>query len=222
KLDAVKNGVACFLSSCRHEFTEDYYESASHRFCNETCVTQYQNEIDIKTKEASDKLRELKRKEMETLAVTNTAICNNWTDAEVARHAHNIVNTKIRPILEANPNACVYPVFAASYRQQQESTAFLTQRGGSYQSTSRDGSLITGSQLWNAGFQRMVLYEQRNWVNMAALEKKMQQIIALEFGRRLFRNYFGGGRPAKDGEQLNYGVYLTYNAAGYGDFVLCA
>ncbi|KAJ3013165.1 UNVERIFIED_CONTAM: hypothetical protein HDU68_000833 [Siphonaria sp. JEL0065] len=136
----------------------------------------------------------MKRQELETLAASNAAIEPTWTDAEVAAQARNIVNEQISPIL-AYPSACIYPCFAARYSHEQESTAFLTQRGGSYESTSRgklvsqkasrriltksDGSIITASQLWAAGFQRKMLYEQRNWVNMAALEKKIQQILAL-------------------------------------------
>ncbi|KAJ3120472.1 hypothetical protein HK100_012781, partial [Physocladia obscura] len=181
----------------------------------------------------------MKRQELETLAASNDAIEPTWTDAEDAAQFCIIVNEQISPIL-AYPSACIYPCFAARYRHEQESTAFLTQRGGSYESTSRgtlvsqkasrpiltksDGSVITASQLWAAGFQRKMLYEQRNWVNMATLEKKIQQILALELklpiGRRLFRNYFGGGSAAKDGEHLTYGVYLTYSVSGFGDFML--
>ncbi|KAI8608850.1 hypothetical protein BC830DRAFT_911025 [Chytriomyces sp. MP71] len=154
-------------------------------------------------------LRLLKQQELDQLRETNDTIEQNWTDRQTDTEAHKIV---------------------------EESTAFLTQRGGSYQSMSRGmlvslqalrplmtklaGAIITATQLWSFGFQRMMFFEQRNWVNMAALER-VQQILAIEInlpiGRRLFRNYFGGGRPAKDGEHLRYSVYLTYCKTGCRD-----
>ncbi|KAJ3004007.1 UNVERIFIED_CONTAM: hypothetical protein HDU68_005378 [Siphonaria sp. JEL0065] len=167
--------------------------------------------------EKAENLRQLKKQELTTLRVTNGAIKDNWSDSKIDIEARKIVTEKICPILNSSPTACVYPFFAISYRQETKSTAFLTQRGGSYASASPN-------HLWSAGFKRMMLYEQRNWVNMAGLEKRVQQILAADLGipigRRLFRNYFGGGRAAKDGEHMMYGLYLTYCETGFGDFVL--
>ncbi|KAJ3020707.1 UNVERIFIED_CONTAM: hypothetical protein HDU68_009999, partial [Siphonaria sp. JEL0065] len=113
------------------------------------------------------------------LRANNGTIDEDWTNLEIDEQARKIITAKIRPILERN---------SVSY-----------------------GSTITAQQLYNAGFQRMMLYEQRNWLNMAALEKRIQQILAIAMkvpiGRRLFRDYYGGRKPAPDGEHMRYGVY---------------
>ncbi|KAJ3378917.1 hypothetical protein HDU84_007174 [Entophlyctis sp. JEL0112] len=180
--------------------------------------------------------------ELDKLRETNNIIALNWTVQEIETEARKIVNYVILPISNSNAKACVCPFFAVSYRQQEESTAFLMQRRGSYQSTTRgvlvsqkasrpiltksEGAMINATQLWGSGFQRIMVFEQRNWVNMAALEKKIQRILAIEMklpiGRHLFRNYFGGERTAKGGDHLRYGVYVTFCKTGYWDYVLNA
>ncbi|KAJ3134695.1 hypothetical protein HK100_003379 [Physocladia obscura] len=195
KTDEVKNGMACSISSCRKTLGIGYVEIDGKKYCD---AKFYEKDTGIGD------------------SASNDAIEPTWMDAEDAAQARIIVNEQISPIL-AYPSACIYPCFAARYCHEQESTAFLTQPGGSYESTSR-GKLVSQKA------SHPILTKSDGLTTLGSRISKKDAILAIDFklsnGRRLFRNYFGGGRAAKDGEHLTYGVYLTYSVGGFGDFIL--
>jgi len=190
-------------------------------------------------KKSDERLR-LRQQELQVLIDQGVPIEENWSEGQDERKARDLLAQEpLRSLTQPNSQGVFYPYFALSSRMEIESTAFLTERGGRSKKrrtrgqdrkTSRpilmktNGSVIRPQELWNAGFQKCTLFEMRNWSNVAALERRLQTIIARELnihiGRRLFRDYFGGGKPVEDGDRLKYGLYLTYHLKYEQTFVL--
>jgi hypothetical protein len=134
-------------------------------------------------------------------------------------------------------SGCFYLEFARVDRVEQESIAFLTERGGTYYSkttgelkvakksrpilTHSDGSIIKKSQLFSAGFQITCLFQERNHVNVAALEKHAQKsTLQLPKGHRLHRDYCGGAKVPEDTRHMCFGLYVIFKMDGYSPFTL--
>ena len=134
-------------------------------------------------------------------------------------------------------SGCFYLEFARVDRAQQEATNFLTERGGTYLSkttgerkvakksrpllTHGNGSIIKRTELFAAGFQMMCLFEERNHVNVAALEKHAQKsTLYLPKGRRLHRDYCGGAKVPVDTRHMEFGLYLIFKLDGFSPFIL--
>jgi hypothetical protein len=134
-------------------------------------------------------------------------------------------------------SGCFYLEFARTDRAEQEATAFLTERGGTYYSkttgelkqakksrpvlTHSDGSIIKRTELFAAGFQVTCLCQERNHLNIAALEKFGQQsTLHLPIDRRLHRNYCGGAKVPHSTIHMVFGLYVVYNMDGYTPFSL--
>ena len=143
----------------------------------------------------------------------------------------------VEPMKSLLLSGCFYLEFARVDRAEQEATNFLTERGGSFLSKTTgemkvskksrpilinsDGSIIKKSQLFAAGFQMICLFEERNHVNVAALEKFAQQsTLELPLGHRLHRDYCGGAKVPEDTRHMEFGLYIIFKLDGYSPFTL--
>jgi hypothetical protein len=65
------------------------------------------------------------------------------------------------------------------------------------------------------------LFEERNHLNVAALEKFGQQsTLNLPLGRRLHPDYCGGAKVPEDTRHMCFGLYLIFNLDGHSPFKL--
>lgn len=143
----------------------------------------------------------------------------------------------VEPMKSLLISGCFYLEFARVDRAEQEATSFLTERGGTYFSkttgelkvvkksrsilTHRDGSIIKRTELFAAGFEMMCLFQERNHVNVAALEKFAQQsTLYPPKGRRLHRDYCGGAKVPVDTRHMEFGLYIIFKLNGYSPFNL--
>jgi hypothetical protein len=81
-----------------------------------------------------------------------------------------------------------------------------------------NGKKITHKQFKAQGFRVEMLHEERNYLNVGALEKHGHiETMKLDFGRRLHRKR--GGFPAvkNDSKTMEYGLYVCFNDIGYSN-----
>ena len=139
-------------------------------------------------------------------------------------------------LTQSQSPGCFYIFFTRTDRLGVERTAFLTQRGGSYSSSSgaqiiqkasrpvlthQDGTLISPSELWDSGFQLATIHESRNPTISAAIEKLLHQsTLHLPLGQRLHRNYCGGAKWKPDVAHMMFGVYIVFNHLGHRLFIV--
>lgn len=129
-----------------------------------------------------------------------------------------------------------YLEFARVDRAGLEAFAFLSERGGTYTSKrtgqvkefkksrpvllNQDGTIISKSALTKAGFQVEELYTERNYVNVAALEKiAHQSTLHLPLGHRLHRKC-GGASVPKDTQHMEFGLHVVFNLNGHSPFIV--
>ena len=158
------------------------------------------------------------------------------TDKEIDDWADEFISSELLMKLIKNPKSCFYIFFTRSGnavkfgaefnaldREDVEKIGFLKFRGGSRPVLSKpDGSAISSTELFGkkGGFQTAVIHEERNWCNLARLEKSLhKKLMGLKVGHRLWRKA-GGAQMAEDCESFCYGVHVAYNLEGYGDYVL--
>jgi len=139
-------------------------------------------------------------------------------------------------LLAANSLGCFYIYFADCLRLVTESMGFLTPRGGTYYSKKKKRVVIakasnpilvksnqtpvTKIELSNDGWAVTTLFEERNWANVAAVERTLQKMtLNLPIGRRL-QDYCGGAKVKEQDRHMRFGVYLHYNLKGYGSLLL--
>jgi len=133
---------------------------------------------------------------LERLREEGRPIEPDWTMEQVETKTRELINKQpLKTLLKPDSKGVFYPYSSCSLRHETESTAFLTPRGGQSKrrrtrgqerKTSKpillksNGDTIKPNELWNANFQRTTLFEMRNHVNVFAVEKRLQQIIANE------------------------------------------
>jgi hypothetical protein len=138
-----------------------------------------------------------KQQEIQIFIDRGIPMAPNWTNTQIETKAREILRSEpLLSLLKPDSPGVLYPYYARSSRKDIECTRFLTERGGSYFSKTkqewviqkkskpilrkRNQQIIKPSELWEAGFQTATLFEQRNWVNVAAVEKRLQTIVAVE------------------------------------------
>ena len=179
-------------------------------------------------------LLELKRQELELVRQGNAEITPEKSFSDIKNLWSTICSQY--PMNQLLTHGCFYIEFARVDRAASEAFAFLTERGGIYFSSSKgkivrkgvnkpvllnaDSSLIKKSEMFAAGFQVMELYTERNYVNVAALEKfAHQSTLHLPLGRRLHRKC-GGASVPKDTRHMEFGLYVVFNLNGHSPFIV--
>ncbi|KAJ3409577.1 hypothetical protein HDV05_004394, partial [Chytridiales sp. JEL 0842] len=132
--------------------------------------------------QASETLLEMKRQELELVRQGYAEITPGKSSAEIQSLWAAICSQS--PMKELLISGCFYLEFARVDRAELETFAFLTERGGSYQS--KTTGELNEKVLAAAEFQVVCLHKERNHVNVAALEKHAQKsTLSLPLGRRL-------------------------------------
>ncbi len=159
------------------------------------------------------------------------SIDETMDDRQVSAAVENILAAEpLSSMLAKNSSAAFYIFFSRRDRVNQERTAFLTSRGGARGVDTKKsrpilltstGEIISPKSLIDLGWKMETLYEARNPVNAAQIEKLLhQRTLYLPLGRRLHRNYCGGAKWSKDSVHMVFGVYVIYNDEGYAPFML--
>jgi hypothetical protein len=177
-------------------------------------------------------VRDLKVAELERIREGNASIVPIKSRLEISQKWDEICS--VEPMKSLLISGCFYLEFARVDRAEQEAANFLTERGGSYLSkktgvlkvskksrpilTHEDGSIIKRTELFAAGFQMMCLFQKRNHLNVAALEKHAQQ-STLNLAS-LHRDYCGGAKVPEDTRHMEFGLYIIFKLDGYSPFNL--
>ncbi len=182
----------------------------------------------------SQALVALKRQQLELLQQGNAKITPEKSFSEIQNLWSSICSQY--PMNQLLTHGCFYLEFARVDRAELEAFAFLTERGGSYISPSKgktvrkgvnrpvllnaDSSIIKKSEMFAAGFQVMELHTERNYLNVAALEKfAHQSTFHLPLGHRLHRKC-GGASVPKDTRHMEFGLYVVFNLNGHSPFIV--